>query len=208
MMAKHHIIISGTGRAGTTFLIQLFTALGLDTGFHDLTSALFGNCNAGMELDIRRPGAPYIIKSPWLCDYLDEALKDGEIIVDHAIVPVRDLFSAAQSRREVTMKTDPADFPKPVPGGLWHTDTPEQQEQVLACKLYELIYTLAKREIPLTLLYFPRIIHDPKYLYGQIAFAVKDISFERFETVFRQVVQPQLVHNFPSKTATAGESQL
>jgi hypothetical protein len=25
VMAKHHLIISGTGRTGTTFLIQLFT---------------------------------------------------------------------------------------------------------------------------------------------------------------------------------------
>lgn len=32
-MPKHHIIISGTGRAGTTFLVQLLTELELDTGF-------------------------------------------------------------------------------------------------------------------------------------------------------------------------------
>jgi hypothetical protein len=33
IMMKRHILISGTGRAGTTFLVQLFTALGFDTGF-------------------------------------------------------------------------------------------------------------------------------------------------------------------------------
>lgn len=37
VMGKRHIIISGTGRAGATFLVQLFTALGIDTGFTDLT---------------------------------------------------------------------------------------------------------------------------------------------------------------------------
>ena len=63
-MAKNHIIISGTGRVGTTFLVQLFTALGLDTGFSDLASDVFANCHAGMEWDIRHPDAPYIIKKP------------------------------------------------------------------------------------------------------------------------------------------------
>jgi hypothetical protein len=48
-MTKHHIIISGTDRSGTTFLVQLLTALGLDTGFTDLTSPVFANCDAGME---------------------------------------------------------------------------------------------------------------------------------------------------------------
>jgi hypothetical protein len=62
-MSKHHVIISGTGRAGTTFLVQLLTELGLDTGFPDAHSQIFPNCNAGMEYDIRDPKAPYIVKS-------------------------------------------------------------------------------------------------------------------------------------------------
>src|SRR5258706_14981308 len=79
-MTRHHIIISGTGRAGTTFLIQLLTELGLDTGFpKGLTLDL--NSRAGMELDIRDPHAPYVIKSPWLCDYLDDVLKEGESLL-------------------------------------------------------------------------------------------------------------------------------
>ena len=71
-MPRHHIIISGTGRAGTTFLVQLLTELGLDTGFPRAVSQTDANSNAGMELDIRDIKAPYIIKNPWLCDYLDE----------------------------------------------------------------------------------------------------------------------------------------
>src|SRR5689334_19108131 len=105
-MIKHHLIISGTGRAGTTFLVQLFTALGLDTGFSDLQSAIYENCNAGMEKDIHLPDAPYIIKTPWLCDYLDEVLENNDRVIDHAIVPVRDLYAAAQSRRDVSARTD------------------------------------------------------------------------------------------------------
>lgn len=34
-MTKSHTIIAGTGRAGTTLLVRLFTRMGMDTGFND-----------------------------------------------------------------------------------------------------------------------------------------------------------------------------
>jgi hypothetical protein len=206
LVSRRHIIISGTGRAGTTFLVQLLTALGVDTGFSDLTSAVFPACHAGMEWDLRQPDAPYVVKSPWLCDYLDEALDAGGMVIEHALVPIRDLFSAAESRRVVTARNAPADVPKKtgIPGGLWHTDTPEEQEQVLTRQLYKLMHTLARRDIPLTLLDFPRMVHDADYLYGKVACALNGVSSEKFREVFEQVAQPQLVHDFvPSKSRRA-----
>jgi hypothetical protein len=176
--------------------VQLLSALGLDTGFRDLTSCVYANCNAGMELDLRDPAAPYVVKSPFLCDYLDEALEAGDIVIDHALVPVRDLFAAAESRRDVTRRADRAEFPQDVPGGLWYTTNPDQQEQILQNQLYKLIFTLAKRDIPVSLLHFPRIVHDPVYLYGKLAFALDGISYEIFQKVFLRVSQPQLVHDF------------
>ena len=116
-------------------------------------------------------------KNPWLCDYLDEVLTDGEIIIEHAIVPVRDLFSAAQSRRGDDQHRS-GGLPEWNPRGTLDTDMPEQQEQVLASQLYKLIYVLAKRDIPMTLLFFPKIIHDSEYLYRKIAFALNGVSFE------------------------------
>lgn len=196
IMAKHHLIISGTGRAGTTFLIQLFTALGLDTGFTDPISEVLPNCNAGMEKDIRHPDAPYIIKSPWLCDYLDETLVNSDLVIDHAIIPMRDLYSAAQSRRDVTLRADKSLYAGDIPGGLWHTDIPEDQEEVLTNQLYKLLYALAKHDIPATLLYFPRFIHNPDYLYQKILFSLNGIEKEKFLETFQQVAQPELVHDF------------
>jgi hypothetical protein len=198
-MIKHHLIISGTGRAGTTFLVQLFTVLGLDTGFSDLQSAMYENCDAGMEKDIHLPDAPYIIKTPWLCDYLDEVLEAGNRVIDHAIVPVRDLYSAAQSRRDVSSRTDPALYPAGIPGGLWHTNKPEQQEAVLTDELYKLIYTLARRDIPLTLLHFPKLIHDPDYLFRKLEFALPGIGKAEFLEAFQRVVKPELVHTFTAQ---------
>ena len=193
---KHHLIISGTGRAGTTFLIQLFTALGLDTGFTDTSSSVYSNCNAGMEKDILQHDSPYILKSPWLCDCLDDVLANGNIIIDHAIIPVRDLYSAAESRRDVTRRTDPSIYRGDIPGGLWHTDNPEKQELVLVNQLYKIIYTLVKWDIPVTLLYFPRLVHDKEYLFKKLKYFLEGISFNQFAEVFDQVVQPEIVHDF------------
>lgn len=178
-MPRHHIIISGTGRAGTTFLMQLFTALGFDTGFKDTASGVFANCNAGMELEIRDPKAPYVIKGPYLCDQLDSVLEGGDVIIDQAIVPMRDLFSAA----------------KEIPGGLWDSQ-PENQEAILTAKFYKLLHVLAKRDIPTTLLYFPRFIHEPDYLYERINLAAKKISRRKFLKVFEKVARPELIHEF------------
>ena len=205
-MSRHHIIISGTGRAGTTFLVQLLTALGLETGFTDTHSEVYPNCNAGMEWDIRDPNAPYIIKNPWLCDYLDDVMESGDLIIDHAIIPVRDLYSAAESRRDVSRRSDAANSPGVIRGGLWHTEIPKYQEAVLANQQYKIIYTISKRDIPLTLLSFPRLIHDSEYLYRKIEFVLNGIGYLRFQEIFKQTAQPELLHDFSPESIAAASS--
>jgi hypothetical protein len=195
-MSKRHVIISGTGRVGSTFLVQLFTALGLDTGFSDLTSGVYSNCNAGMEWDIRSPDAPYLINSPFLCDYLDDMLEDGNVVIDHAIILVGDLFSAAESSRDVTRRTDKKVYSGNGPGGLWRAEMPELQESALALHLYKIINTMARRDVAMTLLCFPMFIHDPEYLYAKIGRLLNGINYDRFQEVFQQVARPELVHDF------------
>ena len=195
-MQKHHVIISGTGRSGTTFLVQLLTELGLDTGFGDPNSGVFENCRAGMERDLRATDAPYIVKDPALCDYLDDVLKQGQIKIDMAIVPVRDLFSAAESRRSVSRNSDPSLFPEGAPGGLWCTDAPEKQEAVLTAKLYQLIFTLAKWEIPVNLLEFPRCVEDGEYLFGRLRYILGAMEKKKFLSAFQKIAQPKLVSRF------------
>jgi hypothetical protein len=192
-MPRHHIVISGTGRAGTTFLVQLLTELGLETGFPK-GQVIDTKSRGGLELDIRDPQAPYVIKSPWLCDYLDEVLQGGEILVDHAFIPVRDLYEAAQSRRHAA-STAPSN-PASVPGGLWHTDKPEEQERILTEQLYKLIYALAKHDVPVSLLLFPRLVNDPEYLFKKIRFLLGDVEYDTFKEVFQTLSRPEFVHNF------------
>ena len=69
-MPKHHIIIAGTGRAGTTFLVQLFTELGLDTGFskEDFLTKIDPISHGGLERsldDANYEKLPRVIKSPF-----------------------------------------------------------------------------------------------------------------------------------------------
>jgi hypothetical protein len=200
-MGSNHIIISGTGRAGTTFLIQLLTCLGFDTGFANVEGAIDPNCNAGMEWDLRQQDAPYIVKSPWLCDYLDALIEGTGIVIDNAIIPVRDLFAAAESRRHVVQRSNIDLPPSQIPGGLWHTDRAEEQEAILASQFYKLIYTLVKREIPITFVHFPRLVHDPEYLYDNLGFLLNQVPFDRFLSEFRATARPDLVHTFTNQYA-------
>src|SRR5437660_11896971 len=73
-MNRSHVVISGTGRAGTTFLVQLLTHLGLNTGFDIDKMEVHPIARAGLEMNIRDENAPYIVKTPSLCDSLEDVL--------------------------------------------------------------------------------------------------------------------------------------
>lgn len=195
--AKSHIVISGTGRSGTTFLMLLLCKLGLDTGVPDTAKCIFEHCRAGFESVVDDLSIwPHIVKSTWFCDSLDGLLEDGRIRVERAIVPIRDLYSAAQSRRHVTLHTDPSQaIQGHIPGGLF-TNDPNEAEAIAARMLYNLMYTLAKHAVPTTLLMFPRLAEDPQYLYRELAPILNGISWEQFVEAFREVVRPEWVHDF------------
>lgn len=147
----HKVIISGTGRSGTTFLVTLLGALGLDTGITERNwdRKYFENCKAGLEHEILDPQTPYIIKNPALCETLRRALATGRFTIDHAYVPIRDLGSVAASRAAVGGAHGSA------PGGLWGTDNPAAQGAVMARMFHELVHTLVANEIPTPSFCFP-----------------------------------------------------
>ena len=74
--ATHHLVIAGTGRAGTSFLVRYLTELGLDTSLSRQGEAAFWDeaANAGLEeFPIVGSGAnlPYVVKSPWTGDCIE-----------------------------------------------------------------------------------------------------------------------------------------
>lgn len=198
---RHQVIITGTGRAGTTFLVQLLTELGQDTGFRpgEWGDGYHEHCRAGLEHDLAAPDAPYILKNPALCDSLGEILARGELVIDHALVPVRDLAEAAQSRIRVggDGKT---------PGGLTGTANEAEQQHVLAERFHRLVHTLAAHRIPVTFLEFPRFARDAGYTFAALRPLLPDTTWPQFAAAFARVARPELIHQFDGRRAAdAGE---
>lgn len=193
-----HIIITGTGRAGTTFLVQLLTNLGLNTGFTRQNMALFENARAGLEHNLRDKNVPYIVKDPWFCDYAEEVLKHDDIKIDHVFIPMRDLHAATESRRYVVKNAPlkPSLRPSQIPGGLWHTDNEDEQESILLQQIYKLALALSSTSIPVTLLHYPKIIKDSSYLYEKLKPILGEIGISQFSSAFEETIRTDWVHSF------------
>ncbi len=210
MTVRKHVVITGTGRTGTTFLVELLTNLGLDTGFTPENMHLRKDKEgrAGLEMDIRSDDSPFIVKSPWFCDYAQEVLQNPNIIIEHIFIPMRNLYAAAQSRRYVSLSNlsklsfeaqhEVINKGIAFRGGLWYTQShePGQQEVILLKQFYKLMFALSGTDIPITFMRYPRITKDCSYLFNRLNPILKDIDFDYFSEVFNQTVRPELVHSF------------
>jgi hypothetical protein len=179
---RHHLMIAGTGRAGTTFLVRYLTELGLDTYLsHHADAQMDHYANAGFEeLPISGDPAalPYVIKSPWLHEYADELLQSVQL--DAVIVPVRELGEAASSR--VLVERDAMHRASPwlakhgtawdswgwSPGGALVSLDPVDQARLLAVGFHGLIERLVRDDVPIIFLSFPRMALDAAYLFRKL----------------------------------------
>ena len=96
-----HLVIAGTGRAGTSFLVRYLTELGLDTTLarNGDRAGWDSEANAGLENQlIVGTDLPYVVKSPWIGEYVEQILNQKQWKIDAFVVPVRDLVEAATSR--------------------------------------------------------------------------------------------------------------
>lgn len=188
------IFISGTGRAGPTYLVELLTELGLDTGEWSATD-YSPKARAGLERGIFDPCGPRIIKSPFLCENVDAVLAAG-IKIDHVVIPVRRFEDAAASRAYVQEITTASPDGSPVAGGLWETDHADEQIGVLYRKFANLIESLSRNDIPMTLISFPRSATDPQYLFGKLSSLMPGVSESMFQQAFSRIAKPSLIHKF------------
>ncbi len=210
MSARKHVMITGTGRAGTTFLVELLTHLGLDTGFsiEHVKAVTNRDARAGLEHDIREEDCPYIVKSPLFCDYAEQVMRRDDIDIEHFFIPIRDIGAAAESRRHVE-KTTVSNMsllarcrfvikPSPLEGGLVHTSSskPGQQEEILLRRLLTLLLNISDTTVPVTFMRYPRIVNDCPYVYGKLKPILQDLSYEDFSEVFDKTVRPELAHSF------------
>ena len=183
------IVITGTGRAGTTLLVQLLTDLGLDTGYQP-EARVDADTRAGLERDILAPDAPRVVKSPGLSAHLRGLLDRGLVEIEHVVIPVRDLDVAVASRVRA------AGYGRRIAaaGGLWGTRSASGQRRYLAETLYELVATVVDHDLPHTFLAFPRFAEDSEYTYRKLGFLVPESSPEDFRDALARRVRPDFIH--------------
>ncbi len=189
-MNEPKILIAGTGRAGTTLLVQVMTDLGFDTGFKPGIQANPAS-RAGLEKNVLTPNAPRVVKSPRLSVELGPLLAAGLVEVEHVIIPVRNLDIAAASRVRA------AGYGKSLnaPGGmLWGSKRASHQRGAVGEVLAQLMVTVAQYDVPHTLLYFPRFASDPQYTFSKLAVLDPRLTLQDYERVLHERYRPDYVH--------------
>lgn len=205
---KNHLMIAGTGRAGTTFLVQYLAACGLDTHLarHPAASTYNEDANAGLEdLPFDNPELPYVIKSPWLHAYATRLLADPSIALDAVIFPMRSIVEASTSRvvNELRARYATQGLPDDcrlweswgtTPGGIVYSLNPIDEARLLALGFHELMHTLVKHDVPLVMLDFPRLVEDPAYLYDKLQPVLgAKVNRERALSAHRETAVPSKV---------------
>lgn len=167
-MATRHLVIAGTGRAGTSFLVRWLGESGLDIGTFPAT-AWNDEIQAGLERVLTgNPDLPYVVKDPWLFGYLDHIQPEW---IDLLVIPMRDLDAAAESRvrQERAAENRPnCRWNAKHPAGVVYTVNAADQARVLAEGHYRLHQWAVTNEVPTLFLDFPRIINHGTYLVDRL----------------------------------------
>jgi len=173
------ILITGTGRCGTTFLIKLFSFLDFDTGFDRETykNFIFQICKSGMEKPYNSKF--YIVKAPSFMANIDTIVKDKSVKIKTVIVPLRDLKSSAKSRVKLEKRN----------GGLWNAVDETSQIAYYKDILTNYICVATRYDINTIFIDFDTMIKDKVYLFHKLKSILdeKHIDFETFSTTYDEV---------------------
>jgi hypothetical protein len=205
----HHVLIAGPGRSGTSLLVRVLSACGLETHIEKRGDQAWFDTrsNAGLEDHLFVDDPPYVVKSPWSYQYMERFLQSGEVVVDHAIIPVRKLRDAAASRIIVENQHRAAQLAElsarsggiwdhfaTMPGGIVYSMEPLDQERILATGFARLVEVLIHHEVPVLLLDFPRFVTDRQYLFERLRpLLPADITADAFHQRVGPVVDPSKV---------------
>lgn len=193
-MAEQKIVITGTGRAGTTVLVRILDALGLDTGIDSgkLLPYMPG-VRAGLECRIDDPDAPTVVKDMTLGFRMREILESGDVPIAHVLVPTRRLDIAVASRVRA------ADYGRRPfrRGALTGTLHATEQEQVLVRLRDAIIDALNEYDVPYTTLEFPRFATDAAYAHEKLSAVVPEASVSDVQSALDSCVRPELIHETP-----------
>jgi hypothetical protein len=207
---RPHLLIAGTGRAGTSFLVRFLAATGLDTRLAHADDIDWDDAaQAGLEdlpASALRPDLPYVMKQPWAYEMIDEILADPGIELQAAVIPVRNLADAASSRVVVQLRAIHEEAPwmaglrhtwrnwGSTHGGVVFSLDPVDQSRLLAVGFHHLIERLVQADVPIILLSFPRLAEDAEYLYGRLRSVLpRDVTFEMASAAHQRVADARKI---------------
>ena len=153
-LTRHHLMIGGTGRAGTSFLVQYLHLCGLDTMMGREGMASWDeHANAGLETFVADAlDLPYVIKSAWFQEFVETLPRQsGNLELDAVLIPMRDLVEAASSRVINEYAARYADTSIPTectrwerwgatPGGVVYSLNPMDQARLLALGFHAALF--------------------------------------------------------------------
>lgn len=217
-MACDATIITGTGRAGTTFLVALLTLCGAPTGFDEkeVNHTVYGTAaHAGLEVapEIRNEvivctqnPSREIFKGPQLADESSVQRWINAANLHTVIVPLRKMEDAARSREFQTKNHDPRR------GGFIHANSVPSQISYLEHIINYLMWQLSQHlQIETITLSFPEHVLDWKYSYMKLLPVLNryNITMDRFKLMHTRLSRKSFVHYFSvAPNANASQSRL
>ena len=180
--ANDHLLIAGTGRAGTSLLVRALHACGLETEITQRGRDAFwdSNANAGLEsIPLLGNDNPYVVKSPWSYQFMRQLLADPN--------PARRRYHPSPESRRGSCK--PRYF-RAVPSlpirrhesfggrlagsrrrgrGRTYSLEPLDQARILAYSFHRMIEMLLEHDLPMHFIKFPRFVRDIEYLHRCLA---------------------------------------
>ena len=180
------VLITGSGRSGTSFLMLIYSYLKQGTGWGDNAhTTLYKNCKSGLEDVKGLDSSNRIIKSPKFLRQLGKFYdKNKKIDILDIIIPVRNLEDVAKSRERHGNQA----------GGWQNSAIKDKESQIkYVNESYSMfLSTAAKYELPFTLIDFQKMVNDSKYLYRKIKHTFKeDLSYEEFDTAYKKASEHQ-----------------
>lgn len=180
-MPVKHIIITGTGRAGTTFLIELINEMGEDCGpIKKEKNDFEKEKRAGKEWRLYNledfDRSPRVLKSPSYVHWLKKAHDK----IEHLIVPVRDLGVVVKSRvGEHLFLEGPRDS--------------KSQEKEAAYMLGLVVEAMVIKDIPTTFAKFPKMVESYDYLWNKLSPIFPSWELEDFKKAFKMLAEPEMI---------------
>ena len=187
------IVITGTGRCGTSFLMHLFTALGFNTGYSldECEQHLAqSRCDGGIEHSIgteRFEKADFVKNPEWF--YKPELL---DFDIDYIIIPFRNLKNVAKSRERNNGY-----------GSFWQGALNAEDQMIIdAIGFYKFMEFVIEKDLKIIFLDFPRIVKDHAYLYAKLKelvvkygkYSMTNPAYYNFVDTFYKIANIEKVH--------------